>query len=195
MPLHVHKKGIRALGVAESFIKEIGKKSIISGVVMRSDMIIDGFTFSNVTVGGMDATKKIIKLYDSLKRDDINLILLNGCIISWYNVVELNSIVNSTTLPLICVTYEDSEGLEKYFKEYFPNDWKFRVEIYKNNGPRTPLKIRTGHTIYTRFLGMSKEEALGILNKFTLNGAVPEPLRVARLLARSLMKKQLDLIF
>jgi endonuclease V-like protein UPF0215 family len=190
MPLHVHKKGIRAMGVAESFIKEVGKKSIISGVVMRSDMIIDGFSFSNVTLGGMDATQKIIELYESLERDDINLILLNGCIISWYNVVELNSIVNSTNLPLICITYEDSEGLERYFKEYFPDDWEFRVEIYKKNGLRTPLQIWTGHTVYSRFLGMSEEEALGILNKFTLNGAIPEPLRVARLLARSLMKRR-----
>ena len=69
MPLHVHKKGIRAMGVAESFVKGVGKKSIISGVVMRSDMIVDGFTFSNVTVGGMDATQKIVELYESLKRE------------------------------------------------------------------------------------------------------------------------------
>jgi endonuclease V-like protein UPF0215 family len=193
MPLHVHKKGIRALGVAESFVKKVGKKSIISGVVMRSDMIIDGFTFSNVTVGGMDATQKIIELYESMERDDVNLILLNGCIISWYNVVELDSIANSTTLPLICITYEDSKGLERYFKEYFPDDWELRIEIYKKNGSRTPLKIWTGHTVYTRFIGMNEEEALIILNKFTLNGAVPEPLRVARLLSRSLMKKQSNL--
>ncbi|MEM1990487.1 MAG: DUF99 family protein, partial [Candidatus Bathyarchaeia archaeon] len=45
-----------------------------------------------------------------------------------------------------------------------------------------------GHEVYVRFYGMSLEEAKGILNKFTLHGAIPEPLRVARLLARGVRK-------
>ena len=124
----------------------------------------------------------------SLRRDDINLLLLNGCVISWYNVVDLQRVHEETRLPLICVTYEESPGLERYFRELFPQDWKYRVSIYHKNGGRTPLKLKTGHTVYVRFLGMSCEVAEGALNKFTLQGAVPEPLRIARLLARSVMR-------
>lgn len=187
MPVHVHKKGIRALGVSESFVKGVSKRSVLAGVVMRSDMFLDGFSFSTAEVGGMDATSNIIELYESLERNDINLMLLNGCIISWYNVVDLHYLFETIDLPLICVTYEASEGLERYFKELFPEDWQFRVEIYHKNGPRIPLRLKTDHTIYVRFLGMSQEEAIGTLNKFTHHGAIPEPLRIARLLARSLM--------
>ncbi|MFQ6075500.1 MAG: DUF99 family protein [Candidatus Bathyarchaeia archaeon] len=191
MPIHVHKKGIRALGVSESFVKGVSERSFLAGVVMRADMVLDGFSFSTARVGGMDTTQKIIEMYEALEREDINLMLLNGCVISWYNVIDLHRLVEATGLPLICVTYEDSEGLERYFEELFPQDWRSRVEVYHKNGPRTPMRLHTGHIIYARFLDMSQEEAMGALNKFTLHGAVPEPLRIARLLARSLIKSTL----
>jgi len=186
--LHVHKRGFRTLGISESFIKGVSEKSILAGVVMRADMMIDGFTFSRATVGGMDATDKILAMYKNLNRDDINLLMLNGCVISWYNVIDLHRISGETGLPLICVTYNQSTGLERYFKEYFPDDWMIRVETYRRNRERTAVTLSTGHTVYIRFIGMSIEEAKGVLNKFTSHGSVPEPLRVARLLARALIK-------
>ncbi len=189
MPVQFHKKGLRALGISESFRKGTSKLSILAGVVLRADMIIDGFTFSELQVGGMDATDKIVKMYEALDRDDINILLLNGCVISWYNVIDLNHLADAFGLPLICVTYRDSKGLEKFFKENFPEDWHQRIEVYKRNGLRTPLTLHTGHTIYVRFLNINKEETSRLLNKFTLHGAVPEPLRIARLLSRSLMRR------
>ena len=189
LAVHTHKKGIRALGISESFKKGTSKHSTLAGVVMRADMIIDGFTFSRVEVGGMDATQRIIEMYEALDRHDVNILLLNGCVISWYNVVDLNYVVDAIGLPLTCVTYSDSKGLETLFKENFPKDWQRRTEVYKRNGPRTPLTLHTGHTIYARSLNISKEETSRVLNKLTFHGAVPEPLRIARLLARSLMKR------
>jgi len=189
LSVHTHKKGIRALGISESFRKGISKHSILAGVVMRADMIIDGFTFSEVAVGGMDATHKIIEMYEALDRKDINTLLLNGCVISWYNVIDLNYVVDTIGLPLICVTYRDSKGLETFLKENFPDEGQRRIEVYKKNGPRTPLTLHTGHTIYARFLNISKEETSTLLDRFTFHGAIPEPLRIARLLARSLMRR------
>ena len=155
---------------------------------MRADKDVDGFVFSKATVGGMDATEKVIGMYKTLGRDDVNLLLLNGCIISWYNVIDLHKVAEETGLPLICITYEESEGLDKYFKELFPKNWESRVQVYHKNKERTPLELKTGHTIYIRFLGMSFEEAKRILDEFTSNGTIPEPLRVARLLARAAVK-------
>jgi endonuclease V-like protein UPF0215 family len=186
--LHVHKKATRALGISESFVKHESQKSVLAGVVMRVDGAIDGFAFAETTVGGMDATEKVIEMYGTLDRDDINLLLLNGCVISWYNVIDLQRVAEETSRPLICVTYEESEGLEKYFEELFPQDWKERVEIYHRNKTRTSMNLNTGYTVYVRFIGMGEEEAKTILNKFTTHGAVPEPLRVARLLARTTSK-------
>ena len=188
MRLHVHKKGFRALGISESFVKGVSKESILAGVVMRADMKIDGFTFSRATVGGTDATEKILEMYKRLRRDDINLLLLNGCVISWYNVIDIHRVAEETGLPLICVTYNESAGLERYFRELFPEDWEQRVEVYQKNKGRVPVKLFTGHIVYIRYIGMKIEEAREVLNRFTFEGAIPEPLRISRLLARSIVK-------
>ncbi|MEM4238039.1 MAG: DUF99 family protein, partial [Candidatus Nitrosocaldaceae archaeon] len=82
--IHLEKKGIRALGIAESFRKN-HRYSVIAGVVMRSDLVIDGILFNYATIKGDDATSSIITLYERLKRNDINLIMLDGLIISMYN--------------------------------------------------------------------------------------------------------------
>jgi endonuclease V-like protein UPF0215 family len=172
-------------------VKGVSKSSVLAGVIMRGDMVIDGFAFSKATVGGMDATQKIIEMYKILERADINVILLNGCIISWYNVIDLHQLADVVELPLVSVTYKESGGIEKYFEENFPEDWKRRVEIYRRNGTRTALRLCTGHTVYARFLRISEEETLRLLNRFTTYGAIAEPLRIARTLARSLMRSRL----
>ena len=188
MPFHAHKKGIRALGIAESFVKGISQKSFLVGVVMRADRIIDGFSYALVTVGGMDGTQQAITLIERLHRQDINVIILNGCIISWFNVIDLHQVFNASSIPLICVTYDPSEGLDHYFQKLFPTSWQPRLRTYQHNGGRTPITLKTGKNIFARYLGLSIDEVKGVLNKFTVFGAVPEPVRVARLLARTLMK-------
>jgi endonuclease V-like protein UPF0215 family len=189
MSLRLHKKGLRVLGFAESFVKETSR-SVLAGVVMRGDQfLIDGFGMTTLTVGGMDATEGVLRLFKQLNRTDINLLMFNGCIISWYNVIDLEEVFLTLDIPLVCVTYEESEGLEKYFKDNF-EDWEHRIEIYKKNGPRDEIVVHTGHSIYTRAYGMEQKETQTILDRFVLQGAVPEPLRVARLLARALLKSE-----
>ena len=46
--LHLEKKGLRGLAIAESFLQN-SKKSVIAGVVMRRDFVIDGFVFGHAT--------------------------------------------------------------------------------------------------------------------------------------------------
>ena len=50
------------------------------------------------------------------------------------------------------------------------------------------MKLFTGHIVYIRYIGMKIEEAREVLNRFTFEGAIPEPLRISRLLARSIVK-------
>ncbi|RLG60356.1 DUF99 domain-containing protein [Candidatus Geothermarchaeota archaeon] len=183
------KPGSRMLGVAESFQKGISKKSVLAGVVMRSDLIIDGFGFSFPTIGGMDATERVMELYSELKREDLNFLCINGCVISWFNVIDLNRLYEELKLPIISITYEESPGLEKYFREYFPDDYKRRIEVYRRNGRRVKVRIRTGHEVFIRNLGIDVDKAVDVLNSFTIYGKLPEPIRVARILAHELSKK------
>jgi len=180
-----YKKAIRCLGIAESFNKRVGKKSVLAGVVMRSDLVIDGVSLTHITVGGMDATKGVIEVYRRLHRSDINVLMLNGCIIAWYNVIDLNQVYGELEIPLICVTYRESEGIEGILRKF--EDADERIRIYRRNGERTPIKLKTGYRVYVRYYGLKEKEVRVVLNRFTLSGSIPEPLRVAKLIARSVL--------
>ncbi|MHC1611552.1 MAG: endonuclease dU [Candidatus Methanospirareceae archaeon] len=191
MVLHVNKKGIRVLGIAESFRRGY-EKSVLAGIVMRSDFIIDGVGFAEITVGGMDATEGILRLYESLQRDDISVMMLNGCVISWFNIVDINEVYNRLQIPLICVTYEESEGLEEHLARHFEAEERdSRIEAYKRLGDRVPVALQDRFEILIRFLGIEEAEAGAVLKKFTTHGKVPEPLRVAKMVARALLRSGL----
>jgi len=181
--VHSEKKGIRVLGVAESF-KKSGKKSTLAGVVMRRDLIVDGMAFGSATIEGDDATDSIISMHGSLARDDINCIVLDGLVISMYNIIDGERVAAETGLPVVAITFEDSKGLEGSIKHHFA-DWQHKLEQYQKLGKRERVPLRTGKSLFIRYWGLSQKGAVAILNSFTLQGSVPEPIRVAKLAARS----------
>jgi len=179
--MHLPKKGLRVLGIAESFTGR--SHSTLAGIVMRKDLRIDGFAFGTVTVGGMDATEIIIHMVHDLDRQDINAIMLSGCVIAWFNIIDPANIARETQIPVICVTYEASEGLDGDIRHHFPEDVS-RIEAYTNLGERKEFSLKSGQTIYLRSWGMTETDAATLCRDFTLEGKIPEPLRVARICAR-----------
>jgi endonuclease V-like protein UPF0215 family len=179
--LHFEKKGIRILGIAESYRGR--EQSLICGIVMRRDGIIDGCASSHATVGGMDATDAVLALWNRLARNDIQVIMLGGTVISWFNVIDIVQVHERTGVPVISVTYEDSPGLEDDIRFHFPGDKK-RLRAYIALGKRTPCPLSTGETVYLRAEGISLDDAIRICTICTIQGKIPEPVRVARIIAR-----------
>jgi hypothetical protein len=182
--MHIPKKGLRALGIAESCSGR--SVSRLAGVVMRKDLRIDGFCFSTVTVGGMDATDSVLHMVRVLDRDDINVIMLSGCVIAWFNILNPAMIAQETKIPVICITYEDSEGIREDILRHFPGDTA-RISAYNNLGDRVPVDLHTRQTVFIRCFGIDAGDGARLCNDFTMEGRIPEPLRVARLCARKLI--------
>jgi endonuclease V-like protein UPF0215 family len=188
MKLHVEKRGIRVLGIAESF-KKTSICSTLAGIVMRRDFIIDGMTFGTVTIEGNDSTSNILSMYRSLKRNDINCIMLDGLVISMYNIIDGKEIHENTDIPVIAITFKDSEGLEGAINHHFSNDSKMKLEQYRKLGQRDKILLWTGKNLFVRYWGISFREVSTIVNYFTLQGSVPEPIRIAKLAARASIKR------
>jgi len=180
--MHIPKKGLRVLGVAESYAGR--EHSTLAGIVMRKDLIIDGCGFSRVTVGGNDATEGVLAIVNSLDRKDINAIFLSGCVIAFFNIIDPAHLYDATGRAVICVTYEDSAGLEGDILHHFPGDTA-RLAAYRNLGDRTPHTLPDGQVVYLRSWGISREDAGSLCSGFTREGKIPEPLRVARIAARA----------
>ena len=186
MSLHLNKPALRVLGIAESFVRS-RPISILAGVVMRADLRVDGLTYAHATVGGDDGTEAVLNLYQQLDRADINALLLSGAALSWFNIIDLQEVFEKTGRPLICLTYEESPGLEKYIREYFHSPAE-KLRRYRGLGERWPVRLKTGYDVFVRVYGASPEEARILLNKFTRDGRVPEPVHLARLAARAALR-------
>lgn len=188
MRLKASKKAIRALGVAESFRRD-SAKAFLAGVVMRSDLLIDGFSFTCTTIAGDDATSAVISLYKSLEREDVNLIMISGTVISMYNIVDVKEVFEKTGKPVLAITYRSSKGIEDAIRKHFPDNWERKIEAYRKLGPRKEIKLKTGFKVFVRNIGIDDFDSKLVLNKFIVFGRIPEPIRVARLIARCLASK------
>ncbi|MDD4653001.1 MAG: DUF99 family protein [Methanothrix sp.] len=190
LPLHLNKSGLRVLGIAESFVRS-RPVSTIAGVIMRADLRVDGLAYAHATVGGDDAALAIMGLCRQLDRADVNALILSGAALSWFNIVDLKMVFEETEKPLICLTYGDSPGLEEHIRQHFPcPDEKLR--IYRSLGERQKINLKTGYEVFVRVWGAATDEARILLNKFTRDGRVPEPVRLARLAARANLERCSD---
>lgn len=187
--LHLEKKGLRCLAIAESF-KENSEKSILSGLVMRKDLVIDGIVFRSATLKGNDATEQILQMYFDLNRSDINYLLLSGLIISMYNVIDIKKLFSSLKIPVIGIAYRESGGIENSIKQHFPNSFASKINEYKKLGKQEKITLHTNHDLFVRYEGCMLSEVNHILNDLTLHGSVPEPIRVSQLIANALLQKE-----
>jgi len=185
--LHLEKKGIRGLSIAESFL-QTSKKSVLSGIVISTDLVIDGFVFGHSTVGGDDATDAILAMHEKLDRADVSFLLISGIVISLYNIVDVKRISEKIGLPVIGVTYEESPGIEEAIKHHFPESYESKLAEYSKLGTREKITLHTSYNLYIRNEGCTVLEAAHLLDKITLQGSIPEPLKIAQLLANTLLK-------
>jgi len=151
---------------------------------MRRDHIIDGLTYGTATIGGNDATQNIISMHGFLARDDISCILIDGIVISMFNIIDGMRVAAETGLPVIAITFKDSKGLENSIVNHF-NNWEDKLVQYHNIGARERVKLKTGKDLFIRCWRINLRRALAVIDSFTIQGSVPEPIRVAKLAARS----------
>ena len=180
---HIEKKGIRVFGISESFAMS-DLRSILAGVVMRRDFIIDGLIFGNTTIRGNDSTEIIVSMFRRMKRNDINCILLGGTIISILNIVDGQELYNTTKVPVIAISSRETRGLRENNLRTF-EDGEIKCKLYNALKASEQLTLRTGKAVNYRNWGISSREVSVLLNDLTLQGARPEPIKVASIAARA----------
>jgi len=180
------KPGTRALGVAESYDgSREAEASTLAGAVVRADRAVDGVGFERCTVGGTDATESVRSLSDRHARDDVRYVFLAGIALSWYNVVDLHDVYDAVERPVLSITFEESDGLEAGIAEAFEGEaLERRLELYHDQPPRRRVTVND-QDVFVRCVGADEKMAERLVRGFTPAGGRPEPLRVARQVARA----------
>lgn len=184
MELDLGKSGYRVLGCAESHRGREGDEGVFSGVVMRADGRVEAVEYSPVTVGGLDATDAVLDLWRATG-EDVQAVLVSGLAVTWYNLVDLERLHRETGRPVVCVTYEGSEGLESSLEREFDGErLDRRLELYHRQSEREAVELSTGETVYLRAEGLGTDDSCRLIDDLTTHGKKPEPVRVAGLAAR-----------
>jgi endonuclease V-like protein UPF0215 family len=191
LTLHLEKRAIRVLGVAESF-KKNQVSSTLAGIVMRSDLVVDGMAVGKLEISGSDSTRTAIALYTSLRRNDINGIMISGSVLSLYNVLDLDLIFEKLKIPVLALSFSKSSAdLARNIRERFPEKVaEKKIRLLEKLGKSQRIGLKTGYDVFVRTAGINEKSSKTLLDKFTLQGSSPEPIRVARLLAKTIAPLQ-----
>lgn len=169
-----------------------GAKVPVVGVVMRGGRYVEGVLKSDVTVDGTDANDVIEgMLLNSRYLIQLKAILLDGISVGGFNVVDIYRLSKKVGIPVISVT-RDEPDLNSMFdalRRHFPDGEERAKVIAKGEIVRFSMKTdREDMHLYGKFAGTDYEEALRILNLTTIRGAMPEPIRLAHLIAAAIVK-------
>ena len=177
MPL---KPFIRVIGIDDGSFKPKTKgTTVLIGVVFRVDNRIEGILSRNVRIDGLDSTQKIIAMAGTSKyAGQVSFILLSGVNFAGFNIVDVEGLHAATRLPVIIVFRKqpDFEKIECALRSF--RDRKKRFALIGKAGP-----IRSFRSIFFQCVGCDEKTAKKILRKCAYHSNLPEPVRLAHLIA------------
>ncbi len=184
------KREIRIIGFDDApFIPRSRGKVPVIGVVFRGGDFLDGILKTEVTIDGMDATDILIKTVNRSKhKDQLRVIVLNGITVGGFNMINISKLWKKTNLPVIVVNRKkpNLEKIRKALKNF--KDFKERWGCIKDAGKIYRMRIEKNKNIYFQFKGLKQDEVERIIRLSCTRSLIPEPLRVAHLIASALIK-------
>jgi endonuclease V-like protein UPF0215 family len=180
----VIKQEIRVLGIDDGKFQPRTKGEVlVVGVVFRGGVSIDGVMHTTVAIDGLDATEKLTAMINgSPHKHQLRLVMLNGVTLAGFNLVDLPKLHADTGLPVIALTQvkPDLEDIHSALGHLPESEERWR--IIQNAGEIHEVTNR-GSKLYMGLSGIGLSEALLVLDLTTVRGSLPEPLRVAHLIA------------
>jgi len=182
---------IRVLGVDDGVFIPHSKGLVdVVGVVFRGGYWLDGVMRTEIEVDGLDATEKIASMIiESPHYKQLRIIMLSGITFAGFNVVDIKELYGKTELPVIALTRDLPKMEEiKQALENLPEKEK-RWKAILNAGEIIKVQTREGEEpIYMQIAGIEKEDAEKIVKITATRSNIPEPLRVAHIIASGLTK-------
>jgi len=182
----VIKPEIRVLGVDDGvFTPHVKGFAPLIGVVFRGGYWLDGVMSTRVEVDGFDSTAKISAMVlNSPHYKQLRVIMLDGVTFGGFNVVDIKKLNTETGLPVIAVTREkpNFKDIRKALKNLPQNEKRWKAVL--NAGKILEVCTRNKREkVYVEMAGILEEDAQKIVKLTSTRSSVPEPLRVAHLIA------------
>jgi len=146
---------------------------------------VDGVVVGRVRRDGADATRRIAKLVlDSPFAPQLHVVLLQGIALAGFNVVDVRALSAMLDLPVMVVVRRqpDLERIRRALLENVPGGRR-KWRLVQQLGSPEPLE-----GLYVQRVGLDVAAARRALRASRLHGLLPEPLRVAHLVAGAIAR-------
>jgi endonuclease V-like protein UPF0215 family len=178
------KPEIRVLGIDDGKFTPHTKGSVIVvGVVFRGGYSVDGVMHTTIAIDGLDATEQFASMINgSPHRKQLRLIMLNGVTFAGFNMVDIEKLNAATKLPVLVLTHEkpDLDTIHEALKNLPDSEERWRIILAAGEIHEVANR---GTKIYLELAGISLSEAQKIIKLTSIRSCLPEPLRVAHLIA------------
>lgn len=184
------KEQIRVCGIDDAPF-EFGNreaKAVVIGAVVRAPAYLEGVLRFEVSVDGDDSTSEIEgALSASRFKEQLRAILIDGIALGGFNIVDIESLSQSLEIPVITVTRDrpDMDSIRDALSKYF-DDWEERMNMLSK---RPVIELQTAHNpIFVSYAGAEHDFPAKIIEMTTVKGVIPEPIRIAHIIASGLVR-------
>jgi uncharacterized protein len=145
-----------------------------------SGLRLDGILSGRVRRDGANATRVLAELIAGSKfARQLQLVLLQGIALGGFNVVDIHSLYGVLNIPVLVVARR-APRMELIKEALFTRvqGGKRKWALIEKAGPMEPIG-----GVFVQCAGLSLESAGEVIGRFSVYGRIPEPLRVAHLVA------------
>jgi len=145
-----------------------------------SGLRLDGILSGRIRRDGANATRVLARLIAGSKfAPQLQLIMLQGIALAGFNVVDIHGLSRSLNIPVLVVARR-APRMERIKKAL--------LTCVRGGGRKWALIDRAGPMealkgVFVQRAGLSLESASLVIERFSIYGSIPEPLRVAHLIA------------
>jgi hypothetical protein len=164
--------------------KKLKQHALLVAVLFQGLQIL-GFRMSRIEVDGRDANKILTSL---LRRTRFHVVMLSGISFGGFNVVDIAKLSAVIGRPVMAISGDkpDNDAVRNALRGHF-GDWKERWGMVQAAGRIHRFKpLRGEPPLYFEVRGAQPRLAKKWITATATISRLPEPIRVARILARGL---------
>ena len=141
---------------------------------------LDGVLSGRVRRDGANSTRVIAELIAGSKfASQLQLVLLQGIALGGFNVIDIRRLHRLLDVPVLVVARRAPRmGLIREALLTRVKGGRRKWGLIERAGPMEPVG-----GVFVQRAGLTPEAARAVINRFSVHGRVPEPLRVAHLIA------------
>jgi endonuclease V-like protein UPF0215 family len=177
------KPEVRVLGIDDSPL--ITNDVLVVGAILRGGSWLDGLLSTRIEKDGMDATERIAAMITGSRNyRQVRVAMLNGVTFGGFNVVDIAALRDLTGIPVIAVMRRlpDMESIRRALENL--SEPERRYEMISHAGPIHEVTTKwRGGPVYYQCQGMEKDDAARLIVDTAIHSRLPEPVRVAHLVA------------